>query len=105
MGKIGMRKKDGYIDLEVVIAIIGFILIIGVFGFAIYKGIYARTVGNKITIDMNYTFTKAITYIGDEKIELKVKNWNDYDGEQIQVVTEDEKVYLLSTYNTILVSE
>lgn len=87
------------------IVIVCVLLIIGLFGFAIYKGIYARTVGNKITIDLNYTFTKAITYIGDERIELKVKNWNDYDGEQIQVVTEDGKVYLLSTYNTILVSE
>ena len=100
-----MRKENGYIDYEVIFGFTFLIIILAIFAFAIYKGIYARTVGNKITIDMNYTFTKAITYIGNEKIELKVKNWNDYDGEQIQVVTEDGKVYLLSTYNTILVSE
>ena len=54
---------------------------------------------------MNYKFTKAITYIGNEKIELNIKKWNDYDGEQIQILTEDGKVYLVSSYNTILVGD
>lgn len=91
--------------ISVLIVIVCIVLVIGIFVFDIYRGIYARTVGNKITIDMNYKFTKAITYIGNEKIELKIKNWKDYEGEQIQIVTEEGKVYLLSMYNTILVSE
>ena len=54
---------------------------------------------------MNYTFKKAIIYMNDEKIELNVKSWTDYEGEQIQIVTEDGKVYLTSTFNTILINE
>ena len=90
---------------DTIIAIL-FITIVVIFivctiGYPIYQGV----IGNKMILDTNFEFVKAITYIGNEKIELKVKKWTDYEGEQIQIVTEEGKVYLLSTYNTILVSE
>lgn len=61
--------------------------------------------GNKDIWDTNYTYTKAITYIGNEKIEIKIKQWRDYDGEQIQIIAEDGTIYLVSSFNTILIKE
>lgn len=91
-------EKKRYISFEVV-AYIGVIIILLVVAF--YKGIF----GNKKILDLNYKFEKAIICIDDEKIELDIKRWNDYDGEQIQIETPDGKVYLVSSFNTILVSE
>lgn len=102
---MNLKDEKGYIDGEGIWAVIVVLIMICMLGFAIFKGIYARTVGNKIGIDMNYIFKKAIIYMNDEKIELNVKSWTDYEGEQIQIVTEDGKVYLTSTFNTILINE
>ena len=100
-----MKNEKGYIDGNFIFIVCWILVVIGIFGFAIYKAIYSRTVGNMTKIDLNYTFKKAIVCMGDEKIELNVKSWKDYDGEQIQIVTEDDKVYLVSSFNTILISE
>lgn len=62
-------------------------------------------IGNKDAFDFNYTFNKAITYVGNEKIELEIESWIDYEGEQIQIKTADGKVYLVSSLNTILIGE
>lgn len=62
-------------------------------------------IGNKDAFDFNYTFNKAITYVGDERIELDIESWTDYEGEQIQIVTPDGKVYLVSGLNTMLIGE
>ena len=102
---MNLKDERGYIDGEGIWAVIVVLIMICMLGFAIFKGIYARTVGNKTGIDMNYTFKKAIIYMNDEKIELNVKSWTDYEGKQIQIVTEDGKVYLTSTFNTILINE
>lgn len=99
------RNEKGYINLDDVIGGIFIFIILAFFIFGIYRFVYSRIVGNKTAIDMNYTFKKAIVCIADKKIELKVKSWKDYDGEQLQIVTEDGKVYLVSTFNTILISE
>ena len=77
------------------------ILIVGVMGISLMM----LTACNKQILDTTYDFDKAIVYMGDEKIELKIKKWRDYDGEQIQIVTKDGTVYLLSMNNTILISE
>ena len=39
------------------------------------------------------------------RIEVDIKKWNDYDGEQLQIVAKDGTVYLVSSYNTILIKE
>lgn len=61
--------------------------------------------GNQDIFDTNYTFTKAITYIGNERIEIEIKQWRDYEGEQIQLISTDGTVYLVSMNNTILINE
>jgi hypothetical protein len=68
-------------------------------------GLLTLTGCNKDIIDTNYTFTKAITYIGNERIEIEIKKWSDYDGEQIQIIGKDGKTYLVSSFNTILIKE
>lgn len=60
---------------------------------------------NKDLIDTNYTYTKAITIIGNEKLEIEIRQWRDYDGEQIQIIDKDGNVYLLSMNNTALIKE
>ena len=60
---------------------------------------------NRQVIDLDYTYDKAICTIGNEKLELDVSKWNDYDGEQIQIKTKDNKTYLLSMNNCYLVKE
>lgn len=71
----------------------------------IFIGAFTLTGCNKQVIDTTYTYNKAITYIGNERIEIDIKKWNDYDGEQIQIVAEDGTVYLLSMNNTVLIEE
>lgn len=92
-------------DIETILGIAFILIFIIVVCFSVYKIIYSGTVGNKQLVDMNYSFNKAIIKIGNEEIELKIKKWNDYEGEQIQIITEDNKVYLTSANNIILISE
>lgn len=61
--------------------------------------------GNYDHFDTNYTYTKAITYLGNERIEIDIKQWKDYEGEQIQIIGQDGKIYLVSSFNTILIKE
>ena len=60
---------------------------------------------NKQVFDFEYTFDKAVCYYGNEKKEIEIKKWNDYDGEQIQIIGKDGKTYLVSSYNCMLVEE
>lgn len=62
--------------------------------------------GNRDLFDTNYTYTKAIVeFPGGEVRELEIKQWKDYDGEQIQIIAKDGNTYLVSSFNTILVRE
>lgn len=61
--------------------------------------------GNRDMFDTNYTYTKAITYLGNERIEIEIKQWKDYEGEQIQIIGTDGKTYLVSSFNTMLIRE
>lgn len=70
-----------------------------------FIGVFILASCNKQIIDTTYHYDKAITYIGNERIEIEIKKWKDYDGEQIQIVAEDGTVYLLSMNNTILIEE
>ena len=60
---------------------------------------------NQQIIDLNYTFDKAICNIGDETKEIKIDKWNDYDGEQLQIIDDKGNVYLISSYNCTLIKE
>lgn len=91
--------------VPVILFIFCIIAIIVLVIFTIWSIVYPVTNGNKIGIDTKYTFKRAIIYMNGEQIELKVKKWADYEGEQIQIITEDDKVYLVSSFNTILINE
>ncbi len=60
---------------------------------------------NQQIIDLNYTFDKAICNIGNETKEIKIDKWNDYDGEQLQIIDDKGNVYLISSYNCTLIKE
>ena len=62
-------------------------------------------IGNKQLIDIENIYDKCIVYIGNERIELAIKSWKDYDGEQIQIIDDDGNVYLISMNNAILIKE
>lgn len=58
---------------------------------------------NKDLFDTNWMFNKVITFNGNKAIILPVGQWKDYEGEQLQVVTKDGLLLLLSSYNSKLV--
>lgn len=61
--------------------------------------------GNKTLTDTNYKFNKALISFNNEIIEIDVRSWKDYDGEQIQIIGEDGNIYLVSSFNTILINQ
>lgn len=94
--------SDVIIYIVTIIVLVA-IIIGGIYGFkAIGNAMFN---GNKQVIDTNIRFDKCITYLGDEKIEINIDKWNDYEGEQIQIVDKNGNVYLLSSFNTMLVKE
>ena len=74
-------------------------------GFMIIGILTLTGCGNYDHFDTNYTYTKAITYLGNERIEIEIKQWCDYEGEQIQIIGTDGKTYLVSSFNTMLIRE
>lgn len=60
---------------------------------------------NKQVFDFEYTFDKAICQIGNETKEIKIKKWNDYEGEQLQIIDNEGNVYLVSNYNCTLIKD
>jgi hypothetical protein len=66
--------------------------------------IFSLTGCNKQVFDFKYTFDKAVCYYNDDAMELPITKWNDYEGEQIQVIS-NGKTYLISTNNCYLVAE
>jgi hypothetical protein len=61
---------------------------------------------NKALIDTHYAFDYAYVSFPDGRSEkLKIKSWSDYEGEQIQITTNDGLTYLFHAENIVLVSE
>lgn len=61
--------------------------------------------GNKQVFDTSWSFTKAIIVIDDERIEVEVDSWKDYDDTTVQIKTKDGKVYLTDIKNVLMMSE
>lgn len=59
---------------------------------------------NRQIIDLKYTYDKAVCNYDGEKFELKIDKWTDYEGEQLQVIS-NGKTYLLSANKCYLVKE
>lgn len=61
--------------------------------------------GNQQLFDTTYTFDYAIIGLPNgEVVEGEVESWNDYDGEQLQIVI-DGATYLTHSENIVLIEE
>jgi hypothetical protein len=61
---------------------------------------------NQTIIDLNYKFDRAIIEMpGGEVVEIELKEWGDYDGEQLQLIAKDGTVYLVSSNNCVLIND
>ena len=62
--------------------------------------------GNYDMFDTTYTFNYAYVVWPDGTAEkLAIKSWTDYEGEQIQIKTEDDQVYVFHAANCVLAAE
>ena len=60
--------------------------------------------GNLDMLDMNFTYDTAVIRWPDGSVkEIKIKQWRDYEGEQIQIIGKDGKTYLISMNNAVLI--
>lgn len=60
------------------------------------------TACNKQVLDFTYSYEYAIIKLPDNTIvEGKVQSWKDYDGEQLQIVI-DDNTYLVNSVNAIM---
>lgn len=59
---------------------------------------------NKQLIDIDYSYDKVICNYDGDKFELKIDKWTDYDGEQLQIKS-NNKTYLVSANKCYLVKE
>lgn len=55
-------------------------------------------------VEFNYSFDKIICNYDGNQFELEIDKWTDYDGEQLQIVS-DGKTYLLSANKCYMVEE
>lgn len=55
---------------------------------------------NKTRIDTKYGFDKALILGDDTSIIMDVKDWLDYEGEQLQLITDDNMAILTSSFDT-----
>jgi len=62
--------------------------------------------GNYDLFDTNYTYNKAIIKLPDSTVvNVDIKQWKDYDGEQIQIISTDGTVYLTNSFNCTLIND
>lgn len=59
---------------------------------------------NRQVFDFKYTYNKAYCNYNGDKFELNIDKWSDYDGEQIQIMS-NGKTYLISANNCYLVEK
>ena len=57
---------------------------------------------NKQVFDFNYKFDKV--HLHEAGKCYKIQKWNDYEGEQLQVILEDGTVIIVSNYNADLIN-
>lgn len=60
--------------------------------------------GNCDMLDTNRTYDTALVKWPDGTMkEIAIKKWADYEGEQIQIIGKDGKIYLISMNNAVLI--
>lgn len=68
--------------------------------------VFALTGCNKDMWDTVYTYDYALVNFPDGTSErIEIKQWRDYDGEQIQITAKDGNIYLVNSVNCIMVQE
>lgn len=91
---------------KILIAVGCCILIIGISIFFIFSDFNYTSCdgcyGNKTTFDFTKTYEHALIKIEDEWVTVDVEQWNDYEGEQIQLLLKDGTVLLIHSQNCIL---
>lgn len=61
---------------------------------------------NMQIIDTTYTYNRAIISLQNgEVLEVDVKSWADYEGEQLQIIATDGTVYLTNSINCTLIQD
>jgi len=60
---------------------------------------------NQQVMDVKLKFNKAIIFRGDTATIVEGKYWDDYDGEQLQLITPDGLVIVTSSYDTKLIND
>ena len=58
---------------------------------------------NKELFDANWGFNRTILFNGNNALILPVDDWKDYEGEQVQVITDDKLVLNLCSFNSKLI--
>ena len=53
-------------------------------------------------LDLNWKYNKAVLFNKNKAAMLHINQWRDYEGEQLQVVTNERMAVLLSSYNSKL---
>ena len=66
--------------------------------------VFLLTGCNKQIVDLKYSFDKAICNYDGDKLILEIDKWKDYDGEQLQIIS-DGKTYLISSNKCYLVKD
>ncbi len=59
---------------------------------------------NRQILDLDYEFDEAVCNYDGDKFVLKIDKWNDYEGEQIQVIS-NGNTYLLSANKCYLTKD
>lgn len=73
---------------------------------ALGLGAIVLTGCNKQMVDLTYNYDKAIIDLQNgEVIEVEIRSWSDYEGEQLQITAKDGTVYLVSSFNCTLIKE
>ncbi len=60
------------------------------------------SVFNYDLLDTQWRYNKAVTFNGNKALIFNIAKWRDYEGEQLQIVTDDNMVVLLSSYHSKL---
>ena len=56
-------------------------------------------------MDFHYQFNKAIIFGDNTATIIEIKKWADYDGEQLQIETEDGALIVTSSFDTKLIND
>ena len=57
---------------------------------------------NKELFDLQYAYNRAYIKVGEEWVDISIKSWTDYEGEQLQITLHDGSKILVSSVNCIL---